>query len=146
MLKDYLGHFANGRLGRRRYVGLWLGIIGFLILAMLLVLVAVGVGVGLAEGELADLPDRVAAELGFPAIAVLIALALVAMVANLNIVAKRARDTGLPGWPVAVVYLLVSGGGSQAGESGSVGGLGLLIMLILAVIPTDQFRRSASTA
>ena len=145
VLRDYFTQLAAGRLGRGRYVLLWVGLIGFLLLGMLLILVGMGVGLGVASGEFATMPERIADAIGLPAIVALIVLALAAVFANLNIVAKRARDTGLPGWLVAVVYLLISGGGSQAGESGSVGGLGLLLMLILAVIPTDQFRRRGPT-
>ncbi|RAH98720.1 hypothetical protein DLJ53_24060 [Acuticoccus sediminis] len=144
MLKAYFGDLADGRIGRARFVGLWLGLIGMALLAALAIVVALGAAVHLAAGDLEEVEAAVVPAIGIPAIVVLTLAGFAFLFANLNIVAKRARDIGWPGWLVAVLYLVLSGGASQAGEGGHGGtaGLGLVMMLVLAIIPANLFRRT----
>jgi uncharacterized membrane protein YhaH (DUF805 family) len=73
---------------------------------------------------------------------VFIVLMAVLRFAKLNIVAKRARDIGLPGWLTAIVTFAVSGGASRMADHGAVGSIGLLLILIVALLPTDMLRKT----
>lgn len=141
MFRDYFGELATGRIGRRRFVLLTLGLIGIALIAMLALVVSVGVASHVFAGDIEEAQTRLAAGLGLPAIAGLVVLGVGVTFANANIVAKRARDTGLPGWPVALVYLVVSGGASQAADGNGSAGIGFLVFILLALIPTGQFAR-----
>ncbi len=136
MFRDYLGDVASGRLGRGRFILLWLisGIVLFLVLFAAL----------LAFGLLGTAMARIGGDPGQPLfidmapLPLLVAMAVIVLgylFANLNIVAKRARDIGLPGWLIAFGYALVYGATIQLGDQGTTIGAGLLIAIVLALVP-----------
>lgn len=142
MFNDYFGSVSDGRLGTRRFIMLWLVLIaGFVILGLL-----IGASIGVAErligGDVEAVRKTLSQNFGLPVIIALAVIFVAFAFANLNILAKRARDVGLPGWITAIVIAGLSGGVSQATGSGAVAGLGLLLTLILAFIPSNQFRRN----
>ena len=79
-----------------------------------------------------------------PAIIGIGVLSVVFAFAQLNILAKRARDIGLPGWLTAIVVACLIGGASQMVDHPSAGGIGPLLLIVLTVIPSDALRRSSS--
>jgi uncharacterized membrane protein YhaH (DUF805 family) len=81
MLRAWLGERGGGRIGR---AGFLLGE-ALLLAAFLALAFGLGLGFGLRNVLAVFLP--LAALIGF---------------AGLNLAAKRARDIGLPGWPVAL--------------------------------------------
>ncbi len=141
MLKDYFGDVRIGRLETPRFVVLWVMLVVFFVIVGLLL----GAGIGIAEhilgGDLATARASLRQQLAMPAvIAVAIGFILLAF-AKLNIVAKRARDIGLPGWLTAIVIAGLVGGASQLAPGASAGGLGMLLLIVLAFVPTDALRR-----
>lgn len=144
MLKDYFQEIKTGKLGRKRFIILWIMMFVIMIVAMIGVGVSFGVAEHIVGGDLAAAQDKLRGAFAIPAI-IIFALVVIAFIfANLNIVAKRARDVGLPGWISSIVITLLSGGGHQVAGSGGGGGIGALLLLILAFIPTNQFRKKSS--
>ena len=141
MINDYWGDFANGRLERKRFIVLWI----VLVFAFIAFGLAIGASIGLAEkmvgGNLAEAQTQLRENFSLPVVIIVAAIAILALVAKLNIIAKRARDIGLPGWITAIVIAGLFGMVSQYDQSERIGGLGLFVLIVLALIPTNAFRR-----
>ena len=142
MFGDYLGSVMSGRLRTQRFIMLWLGLmIAFVAIGML-----IGVSIGIAEraigGDLATAQKLLAEKLGIPAIVAVLVIFVLFGFAKLNIIAKRARDIGLPGWLTAIVLAGLIGGSTQAVGAGTAGGFGMLLLIVLAFVPTDAWARA----
>lgn len=142
MVDDYFGSVMSGRLQTQRFIILWLALmITFVVLGML-----IGVSIGIAErligGDFATAQKLLAEKLGIPAIVAVFAIFVLFGFAKLNIIAKRARDIGLPGWLTAIVLAGLIGGSTQAVGPGSAGGLGMLLLIVLAFVPTNALARA----
>jgi uncharacterized membrane protein YhaH (DUF805 family) len=141
LVKDYWGSFSSGRLGRKRFIGLWV----LLIVTVILLGLVVGVGIGIAEnlvgGNLTEAQDTLRQRFSVPAVIGIALAGLLFLVAKLNIIAKRARDIGLPGWITTIVIAGLVGVVSQGSEPTMGGGLGMLILIVLALIPTNALKR-----
>jgi uncharacterized membrane protein YhaH (DUF805 family) len=114
MVDDYFGSVMSGRLQSQRFIILWLALmITFVVLGML-----IGASIGIAErligGDLATAQKLLAEKLGIPAIVAVFVIFVLFGFANLNIIAKRARDIGLPGWLTAIVLAGLIGGRYKA--------------------------------
>lgn len=144
MIRDYWGEFGSGRLQTRRFLFLWI----LLVVAFILIGLAIGASIGVAEhlvgGNIAEAQATLRNYLSVPAIIVIVVLGILFLIAKLNIIAKRARDVGLPGWITAIVIAGLVGATSQYSDPQTNGGLGMILVLILAFIPTNALRRSAS--
>ena len=141
MFKVYFGDLSDGRLKGLAFLGYWLLLIAIFFGFGFLAVVAIGLGEHVIGGDLAKAQDALRKALGVPFLIVFGLFFLGLVFANLNIMAKRARDIGLPGWITAIVAAGLSGLGGQA-MHGVGGGLGLLIILALVLIPTDFARRT----
>lgn len=132
MLKTLWGDWSDGRIDQRNYV------IAFLvtIAAFAALVIGLGIAAGIAETFFGSWVDHfeagqnrgwaVAAIFGF-----VIALLLIGL-AQINLVVKRARDTGLPGLWVGIAYLvLIATGGA------------FVLAVVLAFMPTGQFAKTA---
>jgi uncharacterized membrane protein YhaH (DUF805 family) len=142
MVDDYFGSVMSGRLQTQRFIILWLALmITFVVLGML-----IGVSIGIAErligGDLATAQKLLTEKLGIPAIVAVFTIFVLFGFAKLNIIAKRARDIGLPGWLTAIVLAGLIGGSTQAVGPGSAGGLGMLLLIVLAFVPTNALARA----
>jgi uncharacterized membrane protein YhaH (DUF805 family) len=140
MVRDYFGDFANGRLKSIPFMVRWLVLLAIFFGVLIGIGAAIGITERLAGGDVEALQRELAQNLGGPfAIAMLVFLVLV-LIANLNIIAKRARDVGLPGWLTAIGIAGLSGGISQVAGPTGTGGLGLLLLIVLTFLPTDMLR------
>ncbi|MBY8975106.1 DUF805 domain-containing protein [Rhodobacteraceae bacterium NNCM2] len=142
MLKDYFGEFSSGRVVTNQFIALWL----ILFVAFILFLILIGFGIGIAGqmmgSSIQEAQVTLRTNLGPVAIFVIFATCLALFIAKLNIIAKRARDAGLPGWLTAIIFAIIIGSAAQVVDEATMGGLSLLMLVILAFIPTDYFRRS----
>ncbi|MEO1204775.1 MAG: DUF805 domain-containing protein [Pseudomonadota bacterium] len=143
MFKDYLFEISDGRLKTMPFLVRWL------ILLAVFIGLAIGIGaaIGMTErligGDIDAVRQELSSNLG-TAIAILVLLTFfVFAFAKLNIIAKRARDVGLPGWLTALVIAALFGAAPQVTGHAATGGLGMLLVLILAVLPTDMMRRKS---
>lgn len=127
VLRDLLGEWCLGQLGPRRFALLYATIIaGF---AGLIVL-TIGWGMALALSLGSSAPTSAA---GWPAgLIFLIFFALLA--ALLNITLKRGRDMGIPGFVTGIGFVILL----------IMGGLGIFLSILLALVPSGTFGRSDS--
>lgn len=131
MLKLFWGDWSDGELGPKRYlVGMGITVIAFMALV---------IGLGLAAGIVHALFGswyehyqasesrglEIAAFVGFVVATLAIGLA------QLNLVVKRGRDTGLPGLWVGIAFLALLGFGGA-----------LVLAVVLLFVPTGQFAKS----
>ena len=122
MLRDLLGNWAGARLGPQRFALLYgvfiAGLIGFFILAGVLAMVTVGRS------------NASFHTVGSFAGALFVGL-LVLFAGLFNIVVKRGRDIGVPGYVAGIGFLLVF----------VVGGAGIFLSIALAFVPSDAAAR-----
>ena len=138
MLKAYFGELSDGRLKGVAFLGYWALLIAAFFGFGFLVVMAIGLGEHLIGGDLAAAQDALRKGLGIPFFVVLAVFSLALFFAYLNIMAKRARDIGLPGWITAIVAAALFGAGGQTGDGVVGGGLGLLIILAFSKCPTME--------
>jgi uncharacterized membrane protein YhaH (DUF805 family) len=143
MFKDYCSEGSNGRLTSIPFLIRWLALLAI----FFVLLIGLGAAIGLTErivgGDLEALRQRLTSNLGGPVAILLLIAFLVFAFANLNIIAKRARDVGLPGWLTAIVIGALSGGATQVTGQAATGGLGVVLLLILAFLPTNMMRQKS---
>ena len=143
MLRDYFGEIGEGRLERRRFVFLWLLLLALFIGFGALIGLSIGIAEHLAGGDLRTAQQMLRENLAVPAVLAIAIFVLAFVFAKLNIIAKRARDTGLPGWITAIVIAGLIGTTSQLADAAATsGGVGMLLLIVLAFVPTNQFRKS----
>ena len=109
MIKALFGEVKTGRLMRLQYLGysvlLSLLMFGF----GLAVVMAIGVGEHIAGGDLQQVQDQIREQLTLPAMLVMAVVMPLFLFIGLNIMAKRIRDIGLPGWWTVLAIFIVSG-------------------------------------
>jgi len=108
MLKTLFGDAATGRLARLPYLGYWF------LLGLLGIVIAIGIGasIGVAEqaigGDIQQAQAHLRENLGLPAISFIFAVGILLLFGNLNLMAKRIRDMGLPGWWVVLGFVVLN--------------------------------------
>jgi len=142
VLTVLFGDIKNGRLQRLPYLG-YSVLITVLVMAVMMGIVAAIVGAEkLVGGDLQQAQAAIAQSMGIPFI-ILFSLFMVVMVfIQLNLMAKRIRDMGLPGWWIALAVLIIAGliGGATSEQAG--GGFQMLVFLLLVLIPSNSFGKS----
>jgi uncharacterized membrane protein YhaH (DUF805 family) len=138
MFNALWGDILRGRLKRLPFLG-W-----YLVLGLFAAVLAFGVGAGIgAAGRMAGgepLSDEVAlvdslGEIGVLALSALFALLLLG---QLNIMAKRLRDTGLPAsWLIVLGWLVLSGVLAPVAGGLLSALLGLVVFAVLLLVPSD---------
>ncbi len=139
MFKKFFGEIKTGRLQRLPFLGyslvLQLLFFGFI----LAVGVAIGAGEHLIGGDLQQTQKMLAEWFSLPFIIIFGIFMLLVGFAGLNVVAKRIRDAGLPGWwallAIFILEILVSVIISQDTSAG----LHMLFVVVLLFIPSDTF-------
>ena len=149
VLRAFFGGLRQGRLARLPFLGFWV------LLWLLLALYGTGIafGIGVAEPLIFDGPgaarDWLLGHFGPPVLVLLGLCGLLFVLAQLNLLAKRIRDMGLPGWSVLLViallaaalrYTLPPGGAPLDPETHG------LLLLALLLIPSGIFTRQLSPA
>ena len=109
MIKALFGEVKTGRLMRLQYLGysvlLSLLMFGF----GLAVVMAIGVGEHIAGGDLQQVQDQLREQLTLPVMLVMAVVMPLFLFIGVNIMAKRIRDIGLPGWWTVLAIFIVSG-------------------------------------
>ena len=139
MFRVLFGEISSGRLLRLPYLG-WSVLVGVLGLA---IAIGIGLAIGVAEqivgGDLQSAQTQLTQQFGIPAIILVFALYAVLLFASLNVMAKRLRDIGLPGWwavvAIAIIGMLISAVASQEVASG----VNFLVWIALLLVPTGLF-------
>ena len=109
MFKALLGEVKTGRLMRLPYLGysvlLSLLMFGF----GLAIVMAIGVGEHIAGGDLQQAQDQLREQLTLPVMLIMAVVMPLFLFIGVNIMAKRIRDIGLPGWWTVLAIFIVSG-------------------------------------
>ena len=98
MLKALFGDVHNGRLMRLQYVGYSLLLSLLMVGVGLAVVAAIGIGEDFIGGDLQQAKELLRERVTLPYMIVFAAATLLFMFVGANIMAKRIRDIGLPGW------------------------------------------------
>jgi len=155
MFRAYFGDLRAGRLARLPFLGF------LLLLSVLFVLYGLGIAFGIGLAEHLIRADRVPApadlwqQLDVTALALLGPLVLVFGFAKANLLAKRIRDMGLPGWRTLLVIAIAAAGLGYAMHASGVplresypihGAISGLLSLGLLLIPSGLFRPRPASA
>ena len=106
MFRTYFGDLRTGRLTRLPFLGY------LLLLSVLFTLFGMGIafGIGVAEylirGDLPAARDYLLEQVGLAAMLSLALFVLAVAIAKWNLITKRIRDMGLPGWWVLLIIVL----------------------------------------
>jgi len=143
MLTVLFGDIKNGRLQRLPFLGYSLLIAVFSMLVMMGIVVAIVGAEKLVGGDLQQAQAAIAQNMGTPFIILFSVFMAVMMFIQLNLMAKRIRDMGLPGWWVVLAVLIIAGliGGATSEQAG--GGFQMLVFLLLVLIPSNSFGKKS---
>lgn len=125
MMRELLGDWCTGSLGPRRFAVLWATVVVVLVGSIFLAFAGAITWVALLN------PDGSFGAAAWLSIVLIVAIILMT-VALFNIVIKRGRDIGLPGFVTAIGFVVLC----------AMGGLTVFLSILLAVVPSGTFARS----
>ena len=147
MFRALWGDIQHGRLQRLPFLG-W-----YLVLVLLVVVLAFALGavIGATErmagGEPLETQVALGESLGPLGLLTVAAVFALLLLGQLNIMAKRVRDTGLPmAWVIVLAWLLLSGVLSSVAGAALSGPVSLLVLLALLFVPTGAFGKGGGGA
>lgn len=142
MFRALFGNVKTGRLLRLPYLGYSL-LIGVLVVVLLMVFFMSLVGAGatehLMEGNFQEIQQELRERLGFAMIAVSVLVGIFFSFAGCNIMAKRIRDMGLPGWWTVLLIIVVPAVLSGVISMVVSNALHAILWLALLLIPSNAF-------
>jgi len=143
MLKRLFGEITDGRLRRLPYLG-YSVLLAALSLGFAIALgLMIGAGEQLIGGDLQQAQAKLAEWFTLPFMVVFGVVVALFASAGANIMAKRIRDIGLPGWWSVLAIVVLTGVVSVAISAQASNGLYLLITLTLLLVPTGVFAKGA---
>ena len=141
MTKALLGEVKTGRLMRLQYLGysllLSLLMFGFGLATVL----AIGAGEHIIGGDLQQAQDKLREMFTLPLMIVFAVVIPLSVFIAANIMAKRIRDIGLPGWWTLLVIIVLESVASYAVSNEIGSGLHTLVLIVLLLIPSDTFKK-----
>jgi len=142
MLNVLFGSIANGRLQRLPFLGYSLLVSVLFIVIMMGVVVAIVGAEKLVGGDLQQAQAAIAQSLGIPFMILLAVFMAVMFFIQANLMAKRIRDMGLPGWWMVLALVIIGGvvGGMASEQAGAV--FQGIISLVLLLVPSNSFGKS----
>lgn len=138
MLKTLFGDVHSGRLKRLQYVGYSLLLSLLMIGFGFAVVAAIGLGEDFIGGDLQQVQDMLRERLTLPYMIVFAVATLLFMFTGANIMSKRIRDIGLPGWWSVLALLVLFTALSYAVSDQISSILQSLVWLLLSLIPGDS--------
>ena len=137
MIKALFGEVKTGRLMRLPYLGysvlLSLLMFGF----VFAVVAAIGAGKHIIGGDLQQAQDQLREMFTLPAMLVFAVIMPLFVFIGANIMAKRIRDIGLPGWWMVLAIFVISGVVSYVISNDVSSALNTLIWVVLLLIPSN---------
>jgi uncharacterized membrane protein YhaH (DUF805 family) len=109
MIKALFGEVKTGRLMRLQYLGYSVLLSLLMFCFGIAVVMAIGVGEHIAGGDLQQVQDQLLEQLTLPVMLVMAVVMPLFLFIGVNIMAKRIRDIGLPGWWTVLAVFIVSG-------------------------------------
>lgn len=141
MIKSLFGDVKTGRLMRLQYLGYSL-LLSLLMFGFgLAILLAIGAGEHIIGGDLQQAQDRLREMFSLPLMIVFAVVIPLLVFIGVNMMAKRIRDIGLPGWWTMLVIIALEGIASFTVSDGAGSGLHSIVWIALLLIPTDTFKK-----
>ena len=139
MLNVLIGDIKNGRLLRLQYLGYALFLILLFSLFAFGTILAIGAGEHILGGDLQQAQAQLQEWFSLPFLLIFIVFMAVLSFMSLNIMAKRIRDMGLPGWWMVLILFVLESVVSYFISQQVSSGLHTLIWILLVLIPSDVF-------
>jgi len=137
MINTLVGDIKTGRLLRLQYIGyslvLLLMVLGFVIFTIL----AIGAGEHLLNGNLQEAQAQLQDWFSLPFILAFGVFMIVLLFSSMNIMAKRIRDIGLPGWITVFGVMILEGIVSVVISEESGSSLHTVVWLLLVLVPSN---------
>ena len=142
MINALLKEIKTGRLLRLQYLGysLFMGLLVVIFIAALVF--AIGAGEHLLGGNLQDAQNQLREWFTLPFMIVFGIFMASMLFIGFNLMAKRIRDIGLPGWWSILVIMIISGALSYAVSQQASSGFHTLIWILLVLVPTNTLEKS----
>jgi uncharacterized membrane protein YhaH (DUF805 family) len=141
MVNALIGDVKTGRLMRLQYLGYSL-LLSLLMFGFgLAIALAIGAGEHIIGGDLQQAQDKLREMFTLPLMIVFAVIMPLFVFIGLNMMAKRIRDIGLPGWWTMLVIIVLGGVVPVAVSSGAGSGFHSLVWIALLLIPTDTFKK-----
>ncbi len=139
MFKILLGEVKTGHLKRLPYLGYTVLLQLLFFGSILAIGVAIGTGEQLIGGDVQQAQQLLREWFSLPFIIIFGLFLLIISFAGLNLVAKRIRDTGLPGWWTLLVVLVLEVLVSVFLSQKISASLHMFFVFTLLFIPTNTF-------
>ena len=143
MLRALFKGVTNGHMARLSYLGYSILLLLLLMAYLLIVVLAIGAGEHIIGGDLQQAQDQLRGMFTMPFLIVTGIVMALLMFAGLNIMAKRIRDIGLPGWWMVLALILVGMLLSYFVSQQAGSGLHTLVWILLVLIPGKSFGKQA---
>ena len=138
MIKALLGDVKTGRLMRLQYLGYSLLVYLLMFGFVFLVILAIGAGEHIIGGDLQHAQDKLREMFSLPAMIVFAVIMPLFLFMVANIMAKRIRDIGLPGWWSVLAIIVITGIVSYMVSNEVSNGLSTLIWVVLLLVPSNS--------
>ena len=144
MFISLFGGLKDGRLKRLPFI-IYLTVLQLVLLAYVIwVGVAAGLGDIALAGDLEQAQQRLTDFLSPALLLVTVVLICVLAFAHLNIIAKRIRDIGLPGWWALLAFVIFRLLVSALGYGWLAALLEFIALTALCFVNSDAYRRTAA--
>ena len=141
MIRTLLGDITTGKLMRMQYLGYSLLLYVLMFGFGFAVVLAIGAGEHIIGGDLQQAQDKLREMFTVPAMIVFAVVIPLFMFMGANIMAKRFRDIGLPGWWMVLVVFILSALVSYFVSENASSGFSLLVWIALLLIPGNALTR-----
>ena len=140
MFKVLFGEVTKGRLMRLQYLGYSLLLVFLMIAFVAAVILAIGAGEHLIGGDLKLAQNKLREWFTLPFIVIFGLVSASLVFGGVNMMAKRIRDIGLPGWWMVLAITVLECILSYAVSKQAGSGLYPLILVVLMLIPTNAIK------
>lgn len=141
-LKPYYGDIKQGKLQRLPFVGYYLLLVIIMVIFALSIAISIGLSEHIIGGDLAVAQERLRQWLTIPFMVFGAMFTAVFCFSFSNIIAKRLRDIGLPGWTTLLILLSAEMLTLVAFSDKVSTGVHSLIFLLLVVLPSRKFNNT----
>jgi uncharacterized membrane protein YhaH (DUF805 family) len=135
MFKVLFGDVQAGRLLRLPYLGYSLLLSVLMIAIGFAIAYAAGVGEHLLAGDLDAAQAHMSENFSLPAVLTFLVVSVLFLFAGCNLMAKRLRDIGLPGWWTVLAIVILTGVVATMVSEEASNILQTVIWLVLLLIP-----------
>jgi uncharacterized membrane protein YhaH (DUF805 family) len=143
MFKVLLADVRRGCLSRLPYLGYSLLIMALMLGFGIAIAVAAGVGEQLVGGDLQQAQDKLREWFTLPAILLIVLVMSLLLFMSANIMAKRVRDIGLPGWWTVAALIVLSAMVTYWISDEAGNGLHTIVWIAMLLVPGSAVSSAA---